>query len=153
MVMVVKSSKETWGHNWSSPSYECWTLNSVVCISSNRRSYSCCVGCPLKMALIWSNIILHCLNLKSSYHIRWSYGDMWDFENVVANVGIPPWKLLRLWIMSPRKIYIIHIEWWGQGVWILTHMGKWLILDGHVNCEDIFKRYVWVSIQLSFHRH
>jgi hypothetical protein len=62
-------------------------------------------------------------------------------------------EIIKVVMNNVTKIYIRHIKWWEQGVWILTHMGKWLILDGHVDCEDIFKRYVWISIQLSFHRH
>jgi hypothetical protein len=49
---------------------------------------------------------------------------------------------IKVVMNNVTKIYIKHTEWREQGVWILTHMGKWLILDGHVDCEDIFKMYV-----------
>ncbi len=153
MVMIVKSSKETWGHSWSSPSYECWTLNNVICISRSRTSYSCCVGCPLKMPLIRWNITLHYLDLKSSYHSRWSYGDMVTLWKCCCKCWNSSMGTIKVVMNNVTKIYIKHTEWREQGVWILTHMGKWLILDGHVDCEDIFKMYVWVFIQLSFHRH
>ncbi len=38
---VIKLSKETWGQNWASSFYECWTPSNTICINNNTTSYSC----------------------------------------------------------------------------------------------------------------
>jgi hypothetical protein len=92
MVTIIKSSKETWGHNWPSLYYECWTLGNIT-------SYFCFIGdLQFKMPLVWWNVVFHHQNIELSQQRWWSCETWWGSNNIVMDVGILPWELL--WMVS-----------------------------------------------------
>ncbi len=143
--MIVKLSKETGGHSWSCSFYKCWTL------SNNTKIYSCCISCPMKMTFNCWNIALHPRISTWFTTLGGVVGTLWDFNNVVMAIEIPSWELL--WMLSPTFAWTskggVH-----KGCVELSHiraseqffMSMW-------NVKSTFIRYVWISIQLFFHKH